>query len=242
MTRVKLASSAADAALAKRIADDLRGPFTVVEGAGSGEYDLLVLLLSKTAEADPAVRDAMIAALDVGKHVVPVLAEPVALPRLINHLTAADFSAGAYPIDDLRAAIAWLTGPDAPLPMRVLTPKTRRKNRGIGLIVFGAAFIMFAIGIIAVGVFDLEAPAEEYANIETQIVATRDALIGPTLEVYGQLLPRSTDEAAVFEATLERIPTVHRPFRDASATAAAVRARPTVPDVLPFTPTPAPLS
>lgn len=240
MTKVKLASSAADAALVQRLAGDLRGQFTVVEGIDAVDYDVLVLVLSKAAEADAVIREAMIAALDAGKHIIPVLAEPVALPRLINHLTAADFSAGAYPIDDLRAAVAYLSGPDAPLAMRVLTPKTRRQNRGVGLIVFAAAFIMFAIGLIAVGVFDLEAPAEEYANIETQIVATRDALIGPTLEVYGQFLPRSTDEAAVFEATLERIPTVHRPFMEATATAAAVQARPTVPDILPLTPTPAP--
>lgn len=240
MTKVKLASSAADAALAQRLAGDLRGQFTVVEGTNAVDYDVLALVLSKAAEADAVIREAMIAALDAGKHIIPVLAEPVALPRLINHLTAADFSAGAYPIDDLRAAVAYLSGPDAPLAMRVLTPKTRRQNRGVGLIVFAAAFIMFAIGLIAVGVFDLEAPAEEYANIETQIVATRDALIGPTLEVYGQFLPRSTDEAAVFEATLERIPTVHRPFMEATATAAAVQARPTVPDILPLTPTPAP--
>lgn len=240
MTKVKLASSAADAALAQRLAGDLRGQFTVVEGINAVDYDVLALVLSKAAEADAVIREAMIAALDAGKHIIPVLAEPVALPRLINHLTAADFSAGAYPIDDLRAAVAYLSGPDAPLAMRVLTPKTRRQNRGVGLIVFAAAFIMFAIGLIAVGVFDLEAPAEEYANIETQIVATRDALIGPTLEVYGQFLPRSTDEAAVFEATLERIPTVHRPFMEATATAAAVQARPTVPDILPLTPAPAP--
>ncbi|HYO88387.1 MAG TPA: hypothetical protein VER79_07040 [Candidatus Limnocylindrales bacterium] len=241
MKPIKIASATADSALANRIAADLRkdGPVSMA-GPESADYSVLLLVLSSAGLADAGVTDAMMAALDSGKHIIPVLAERVKLPRLINHLSAADFTVGVYPISEVREAVAYLTGPDAPLPMRVLTPRTRRKNRNFGLIFFLAAFIMFSIGLIAVGVFHLQAPAEEFNAIETEVVQTRDAIIGPTLQVYGLLIPRSTEEAQVFEATLERIPTVHRPFMEASATAAAVQARPTAPDTLPLTPTSTP--
>lgn len=234
MAVLKFAYAAADAALANRMINDLRGSHTISEGPAATGYQLLVLVLSQAGLADAGVTDALYDALDDSKHIIPVLAEPVAVPRLINHLTPADFSGGAYPIDDLRNAIGYLTGPDAPLPMRVLTPRTKKKNRNIGLIVFLAAFIMFMAGIIGVGVYHLQAPAEEYNAIETQIVQTRDAIIGPTLNALGQYLPRSTEEASVFEATLQRMPTVHRPFMEATATAEAVRAQPTAPDILPM--------
>lgn len=233
MAVLRFAYAPADAELAARIMNDLRGEYTISEGPVSGVH-LLVLVLSNAGLADAGVTEAMYDALDASKHIIPVLAEPVALPRLINHLSPADFSGEAYPIEDLRRAAAFLTGPDAPLPMRVLTPRTKKKNRNIGLIVFAVAFTMFMIGVIAVGVYGLQAPAEEYNNIETEVVQTRDAIIGPTLNALGQYLPRSTEDAAGFEATLQRMPTVHRPFMAASATAAAVQAMPTAPDVLPM--------
>ncbi len=241
MKPIKIAFAPADSALAERITADLRKDWPVTtEWQQCVDYSLLLLVLSSAGLADASVTDAMYDALDSSIHIIPVLAGPVKVPRLINHLTPADFSNGAYPIDDLRSAVAYLTGPDAPLPMRVLTPRTRKKNRNIGLIVFSAAFIMFAIGLIAVGVYHIQAPAEEFNAVDTHVVETRDVIIGPTLQVYGLLIPRSTEDAAVFEATLQRIPTVHRPFMEASATAAAVQARPTAPDVLPLTATSAP--
>ena len=239
MAVIKFAYAPADAALTNRIKNDLRAGHTITEGEATAGYQLLALVLSTAGLADAGVTDAMYDALDGGKHIIPVLTEKIAVPRLINHLTPADFSDGAYPIADLQNAVAYLTGPEAPLAMRVLTPRTRRKNRNVGLIVFLAAFIMFMAGIIGVGVYHLQAPAEEYNAIETQIVQTRDAIIGPTLNALGQFLPRSTEDAAVFEATLQRMPTVHRPFMEATVTAEAVRAQPTAPDILPMV-TPAP--
>lgn len=234
MAVLKFAYAPADAALAARLMTDLRGSHTIIEGPAAQGYQLLVLVWSRAAQVDEALTDAMDATLDAGIHIIPVLAERVPLPRLINHLTPADFSEGAYPLDTLRAAVAYLTGPDAPLAMRVLTPARRKKNRNIGLVVFAVAFFMFMVGVIAVGVYNLQAPAEEYNLVETEIVQTRDAIIGPTLNALGQFLPRSTEDAAVFEATLQRMPTVHRPFMAATVTAAAVHMRPTAPDVLPM--------
>lgn len=233
MSVLKLAYAPADAALAARLQSDLRGEHTLVEGPAATGYHLLVLVLSKAALADQSVVDAMDDALDSSIHLIPVLAEPVALPHLINHLTPADFSNGAYPIQALRDAIAYLTGPDAPRAMRVLTPRRKKKNRNVGLIVFAVAFVMFMAGVIGV-MLGLQAPAEEYNAIDTEVAQTRDAIIGPTLDALGRFLPRSTDEAAVFEATLERMPTVHQPFIAATATVNAAQARPTAPDVLPM--------
>jgi hypothetical protein len=241
MKPIRIAFAPADSALANRLGADLRkdGPVSLL-GQPNDDYAVLLLMLSQAGLNDAAVTEAMYDALDRGRHLIPILAGPVPVPRLIGHLTPADFTNGAYPIDDVRSAIAYLTGPEAPLPMRVLTPRTRKKNRNIGLIVFTAAFIMFAIGLIAVGVFHLQAPADEFNTIETQVVLTRDFIIQPTLEVYGLLLPRSTADAQVFDATLERIPTIHRPFMAATATFAANEARPTAPDRLLPTPTAAP--
>jgi hypothetical protein len=233
MAVIKFAYAPADAALASRIMNDLRGAHTISEGPAASGYQVLALVLSKAGLADSSLTDAMDDALDASIHIIPILAEPVALPRLINHLTPADFSNGAYPMEMLREAIAYLTGPDAPRAMRVLTPRRKKKNRNVGLIVFVAAFIMFMAGVIGV-MLGLQAPAEEFNAIETQVVQTRDAIIGPTLNALGQLLPRSTEDANVFEATLQRMPTVHRPFMEATATAAAVELRPTAPDVLPM--------
>ena len=232
MAILRIAFSPADAALAGRIRADLAGEHSFVEGTEG--FQLLILVLSSAGLADSGVTAAMDDALDASIHIIPVLAERVALPRLINHLTPADFSGGAYPIQDLRDAIAFLTGPDAPLAVRVLTPRRKKKNRNVGLIVFLVAFVMFMAGIIGVAFLNLQAPAEEYNAIETEVVQTRDAIIGPTLNALGQYLPRSTEDAAVFEATLERMPTVHRPFMAATVTAAAVQAMPTAPDVLPM--------
>lgn len=241
MEPIRIAFAAADSALANRIAADLQKDGLVYLSAHKDAgYAVLLLVLSAAGLADADVTGSMYDALDRGKYIIPVLAESVAMPRLISHLSPADFTGGAHPIDEVRGAVAYLTGPDAPLPMRVLTPRTRRKNRNIGLIVFAAAFIMFSAGIIGVGVFHIQAPADEFNTVETEVVLTRDFIIGPTLEVYGLLLPRSTEEAAVFDATLERIPTIHRPFIEATATMAANQARPTAPDVLPSTLTAAP--
>ncbi|MFN8379519.1 MAG: hypothetical protein U0452_12705 [Anaerolineae bacterium] len=234
MAVLKFAYAASDAALTNRIMNDLRGDHTITEGPSAEGYQLLVLVLSGRGLADEAVTEAMYDALDGSIHIIPVLAEKVAVPRLINHLTPADFSDGAYPITDLRSAISYLTGPNAPLAVRVLTPRTKKKNRNIGLIVFLVAFIMFTIGVIAVGVYGLQAPAEEYNAVDTEVAQTRDAIIGPTLNALGQYLPRSTDDAAVFESTLQRMPTVHRPFIEATVTAEAIRSQPTAPDVLPM--------
>lgn len=241
MEPIRIAFAPSDRALAERLAGDLRrdGPVFLARQE-NGDYTVLLLVLSAAGLSDASVTEAMYDALDRGKYIIPIRAEPVAVPRLIGHLVPADFSSGAYPIDEVRSAAAYLSGPDAPLPMRVLTPRTRRKNRNIGLIVFAAAFIMFSAGIIGVGVFHIQAPADEFNTVETEVVLTRDFIIGPTLEVYGLLLPRSTEEAAVFDATLERIPTLHRPFMEASATMAANQARPTAPDTLLLTPTATP--
>ena len=233
MAVLKFAYSPADAALAARLQSDLRSGHTLVEGTTATGYQLLVLVLSNAGLSDAAVVDAMDDALDSSIHLIPVLAEPVALPRLINHLTPADFSNGAYPIQDLRDAIAYLTGPDAPRVIRVLTPRRRKKNRNVGLIVFAVAFVMFMAGVIGV-MLGLQAPAEEYNAVDTEVAQTRDAIIGPTLDALSRFLPRSTDEAGVFEATLQRMPTVHQPFIAATATFNAAEARPTAPDVLPM--------
>jgi hypothetical protein len=81
---------------------------------------------------------------------------------------------------------------------------------------------MFAIGLFAVAVLNVEAPVEEFNAIDTEVAATRDFLIAPTLDGYLRFLPGSAEEASVYPATVQAVPTRIRPFVAATATAVAV--------------------
>ncbi|MCA9904989.1 MAG: hypothetical protein KC547_14135, partial [Anaerolineae bacterium] len=176
---------------------------------------------SQTALQDKAFQDAVSTALDNGQHIIPALAERVKLPKLIDHLVPVDLSA-INATEQLDTQIQSSFSPEARLPLRVRTPSVRRANRRSGLIVAFLALAMFAIGIYAVAVLNIEAPVEEYNQINTEAAATRDFIIAPTLETYLRFLPGSVDEAAQYSATLQAIPTRLRPFVAATATAVAV--------------------
>ena len=60
-------------------------------------------MLSPAALAIKALQAALIKALDLSLHIVPVMAQPVKLPKLIDHLDVVDFSDG-YDFAALRTA------------------------------------------------------------------------------------------------------------------------------------------
>ncbi len=214
---VAILYSAADAAVAERV----RRALAAAQLPNSDAEGEVVAIVSAAALNDRDWQDALVAALDRGQPLIPVLAEAVALPKLIDHLTPVDAQA-----DDAEAQlVAQITAarlPSARLPLRVRTPAVRRANNQAGLLIALVVIGMFIAGLWGVGVLNIEAPIEEYNAIDTEVAATRDVLIGPTLESYLQFLPGSLEEAAVYPATVEAVPTRIRPFVAATATAVAV--------------------
>jgi len=204
----KVVNAPADAALAARLEADLQA-----SGAPPVPAGLLVAVLSPAAISDPTVQAALEAALDAGRPILPVLAAPTPLPKLVDHLPSLDFSAGYNPAA-LRQAVEALAAPDAGLPLKVITPRVRRANRRIGYWLAALALFWFVTGLILVGVFGVQAPRREYDAVETEIVLTRDYYLERNQ-------PRTTEDAANFPATLQAAPTAQRPFLVETATAIA---------------------
>lgn len=191
-----------DAALAERIRTDL--------AQSSGNDDAAIFILSPQSVADPDVQAAIADAIDRHQHIVPVLAKPAPLPRLIEHMEPLDFGQ-RYDFDRLLARLAAASDE---MQMKVLTPKTVKGNRYTGLFVAFFAIVMFLAGLYGVGVMGLQAPAEEYNAVETEIIQTRDAYIDAAL-------PRSTEDALNFQATVDGAAPTLRPLLVATATALA---------------------
>ena len=198
---VEIIHNPADQALARRIQADLQAqPAT----------NTTVILLSAPAVADREVLQALERAVDSNRHIVPVITEQVRLPALIEHLAPVDFSQ-RY---DYEALAARLEATPGELHMKVLTPAVRASNQRAAVIVAIGAVVMFLVALYGIGVVGIQAPADEYAAVETEIIETRNAYID-------EALPRSTDDALNFEATVEGAAPTLRPLLVATATAAA---------------------
>lgn len=216
---LKLLYTPTDAALAARLETDLRGAgYDFTDGK-----PVLIPILSPAALNDATINAAINAALDRGEHITPVIAAPITFPRLIDHLAFADFTE-EYALDALKTNIDAALSPEARLPLAVLTPSRQKANRSFGLIMVGIVLFMFVVGLYAVGVLKIQMPQEEYDAIDTEVALTIQPIVAPVLATYAQFLPRSTDEAANYAATLRVVPTVYRPLMAATATAYAEHA------------------
>ena len=214
MTELSLIYTTSDAALAESIERSVaKAGHTVHKTVLTGRQPISILVFSEVAKADKTFQDALYAVLDNHQHIIPVLAEKVALPRLIEHLQPLDFS-GSVDEQALLAEIAVLSAPNTPSPATVLTPTKRKANQRFGLIFAGIGFIVFLISLYAIGVEGLRAPEDEFASVETQIILTRNYYID-------NALPRSTEEAANFEITFEYMPTIVHVELEMTATAIA---------------------
>lgn len=221
---LKIINTAGDKALAERIASNFRAADYEIGTDASAHGDTAILILSPAALNDAGLHAAITEALDLSVHLVPVMAQAVALPKMIDHLDVVDFSAD-YDFSLLRAQVerelAREFAPDAPLAMRALTPKVKRSNRMAGFVVGAAALIMFVAGLYGVGVLGLQAPIKEFNNDFTALALTRDLIAAPELAIYAQFLPQSTADATNYAPTLRAVPTVYRPLVALTATAVA---------------------
>jgi hypothetical protein len=220
---LKITYTPKDEALAEQMLADLRRANYQVEdiranGVAQTAQDVLIVVLSPEANDDANVQNTIITALDNGQHIIPVFAAPAELPRLIDHLGGLDFSE-TYDFDGLRAKVEEALARDARLPLRVRTPSVRRSNRSVGIVLGLLALLWFGLGLYGVGVLGIQAPQEEYDAVNTEVALTQAFLMNPELDRYGQFLPRSTEAAQNYGATLRAVPTVYRPFMAATATA-----------------------
>jgi len=224
---LKVIYSASDQAVAERITGDFKQAGYEVGTGDLVHGDITILVLSPAATANTIEQASLIKALDLSLHIVPVMTQAVELPDLINHLDVVDFSSG-YDFDTLRQQVDLELSPQAPMVMRVRTPNVKRSNRSVGIVLAVAALIMFAVGLYAVGVLHIQAPIQEFNSVDTEVALTVDKIVAPVMATYAQFYPRSTQDAANYIATLKAVPTVYRPFVEATATAIiATPVRPT---------------
>ncbi len=214
---LKIITTSSDTTVAQRIHEDFAAAGYQIDEGSPVRGDVVLLLVSPTAFADKEFMDRLDQALDLSSHIIPVASTPMTLPDLIGHLEVVDFS-GGYDFEALKARADEAA---SPLIMRVLTPTAKRSNRGVGVVLGVVALFMFVVGLIAVGVFHLQAPVEEYNGIDTMVALTRDVIAAPQLQIYAEFLPHSTEDASNYVATLIAVPSPYRPLVAMTATAVA---------------------
>ena len=182
-----------------------------LEAAGKSLSDngILVVVLS----SDQGVQEAIIDALDNQQHIIPIMVDTMVLPDLIGHLQPIEYHQPDS-MDQLLQRIEALSAPDAPQPLTTLTPSRRSANKQTAIGLIGLVLLMFAVGLWLVGSGIAIAPEDEFAGVETQIFLTRNYFIDGAL-------PRTTEEATNFEATIAHMPTRGRVQLIETATAIA---------------------
>lgn len=213
-----IAYASQDAELAQRLINDLKTKgHSISETPQTGGEHILLALISPASNANESVQTNLTTALDSSQHIIPVMVQSAPLPKWIDHLKPLDFTAG-YPLNTLIEQISLLSSSNAGLPLKVLTPAARSKNRNSGYWLFALALLWFILGVVLVGFFGIQAPREEYNTINTEVAATIIVIIQGNL-------PRSTEDALNFPATVQAAPTAQRPLLVATATALATRTR-----------------
>jgi hypothetical protein len=201
------------AGLAGRIHDDLQSAGHTIKNAISATDDLVIILLSPVSTRDAGMKSAINQALENYQHILPIIALPVDLPAIIGNLQPLDFSAG-YDQPLLLRRVDALTATDAPRPLTTLTDLKRHANARSGLMLVGVALFIFIGGIILLATRVVGVPEDEFAGVETQIFLTRNYFID-------RALPRTSEEAANFEATAQKaLPTI-QPYLIRTATGIA---------------------
>jgi hypothetical protein len=210
-----------DAANAEHLRSQLLAEGLSEHGSTAGSAAVDIILLTPASLQDKSFLNDIYALLDRGGQMIIVKSQNAVMPKLLAHLPLVSLEDPSTPAA-LHTMIDAALAPGARLPMKVLTPATRRSNARFGLLVLAFVLGMFAVGIYSVAVLNIEVPIEEYNEIDTQVAATRDSLLAPTLESFLPYLPGDAAQALEYPATLEAVPTRIRPFVAATATAVAI--------------------
>ncbi len=178
MSKITIAYAAADEALAQRLARDLQ----------ANDYDLVPLSARATliavvsATQDSELTATIEQARALGSKMIVIQAAPGAQSP-VGDASIVDMSMG-YDLSALE---------------KVLGADVRARNLRFGLWFGGGIFVLFLLYTVAIVMFDVEAPAEEFQRLYTRDAATVNAFAQ-------EYIPRSTGQAAQFEATLENFP------------------------------------
>ncbi|PJF22316.1 MAG: hypothetical protein CUN56_06610 [Phototrophicales bacterium] len=191
-----------DEALGERLRQDLTDAgYTIQPGS------MLVVVLEPDNQV---VMDAIIDALDNHQHILPILTQPLELPRLIDNLQPLDFSE-SYSKQALLERVAALTDPKAPPPLTTLTPRKRHQNMQVAYWLIGLCIVIFGVAIWGVMAGIFIPPEDEFAGVDTQVYLTRNWYID-------QALPKSTEDALNFLPTVEEARETVQPYLIATAT------------------------
>ncbi len=195
------------------------------------DFDYLLVLVSAASQSDETVQQAIETAHKKQQRLVPILLDNTPLPESLNKNQPLDFRAGYKRGSLIRHLRRLELGEDR-------LRGNRRIFGAMGLIVG----LMFVASVYLIGNGLVAFPQDEYATeqaIEDAMIAT---LVYPTLE---GLLPRSTNDAVNFPATVEAASTRDRAFLRGTATALPMNVNATLNAIatsaaLTITPTPTP--
>jgi hypothetical protein len=200
---ITLAYADADAALARRLANDLSAVRL------KKDETVLVALISPAGVSDADVLRQIDMAAAQRQTIVPVLAQDAALPPQIAHLRTIDFRGGTYPIEALKNRV---------MGLNAAAPDLKKRNQRAGLVIGLIALFIFGVGLYSVGVLGIHAPQEEFDEVETARMDQRNTLIAPTLE---PLIPVGQFAISQFEITVTYVPTRLREYLVQTVTATA---------------------
>ena len=184
---IRITYAAPQSQLAERIRDELTAAFPT-------SRPILIVLVSAASNADAYVQAEIADARDQGIQLLPILTENVPLPPALDDHRPLNFVAG-FKRESLLRRLSQLTMTGGDI---------RRANRRAATVIGAIALVMFSAAIITMALGIVAFPVAEYNEEATFQAQWIDGLIGETLE-YVQ--PRTTQDALNFDATLEAAPT-----------------------------------
>lgn len=180
---ITVAYGPADTNAAARLAEALQAHGYTLSPMQPGGF--LLAVISPDGLADPDLLRTINAAQGQQIPVILVETQPTSLPDALASLRPIPMHDGT-PTPDVLNTVDTATN----------APAKRAQNLRAGLIVGAGIIVLFVLYTVAIVVFDIEAPQDDFER-----AYTRDAaIIGG---IAGTFVPVSTDEAANFEITLE---------------------------------------
>lgn len=169
------------------------------------EHPILIVLVSPEANADRTVIGAIQQSLSEGHLVVPVLVRQAPLPEPLQGYKALTMT-GTYSASRLIQTIRRAD----------LNPNRLRNNRRVLLALAVVVLVIFGISLASIGSGVIAFPEEEYATENARRNQQIETLVFPTIDAF---LPRSTEDALAFPATVEAANTRNAPLLILTATA-----------------------
>ncbi len=170
-------------------------------------HHFMIVLVTPDSMGDSGVETAIERAHAEGHRVLSVVLQRTDMLQTLAGHPVVDLSGGYQAKPVIRALR------DADVDRR------RPINRLVLLAAVILVLIMFAVSLYGILSGSVAFPVAEYQTENAERAATIDSMVGPTLDV---LVPRTTDEARNFPATVDAVPTYERMFLRGTATQMAL--------------------